>query len=261
MTKYIIAIVFMVGLYQSQASAEVWHSNQEWNNYWENEYQDWVRSNLTTNVFTREEGILGGLATDCADALYAIRIAFSYEHSLPFVINAPEILSPKMKYFGSNTSMFDNIKNEKKRVRAFIEFVLEESGTSSLANDTYPVQIKEIDSGILYLVEWSLFGKPERHSYIIKGFNENGELLYYASDAPIKVRKLQIDTKFPRFSFGEAPFGFRRWKHPEHLKMQEKDIPKEDGYGRDQYELLNRVGKKRILQEIRRILKNSFNKD
>jgi hypothetical protein len=243
-------------MYQKNALAEVWHSNQVWDSNREHEYQEWVSKTLTTNVFTSDEGILGGLATDCADALYAIRIAFAYEKSLPFEVNAPEVLRKKMKYFGSTTSMFDHIKNEKNRVRAFIEFVIQESGTESLINDTYPVQINEIDSGIIYVVEWSLFGKPERHSYILKGFNEYRELLYYASDAPIKVRKLQIDTKYPRFSYSEAPFGFRRWKHPEHLALLESHIPKVDGYGLDQYELLKRVGKKGILKEIHRILKN-----
>jgi hypothetical protein len=200
--------------------------------------------------------LLGELSTDCADALYAIRIQFAYEHGLPFIINAPDILRNKMRLFGSNTSMFDNIKNEKKRVRAFINFVMEESGTNNLFKDSYPVKIKEINSGIIYVVEWSFFGKTNRHSYIIKGFDADNELLYYASDAPRKIRKLQIDTKYPRFSYSSSPFGFRRWKHPEHLLIAEKDIPDSEGYSNEQYVLLNRVGKKQILKEIRTILNN-----
>jgi hypothetical protein len=197
------------------------------------------------------------MSTDCADALYAIRIKFAYENALPFVIIAPDVLSSETKLFGSDTSMFDSIKDEKKRVRAFINFILEESGTSDVFKNTYPIRINEIDSGIVYMVEWSLFGKINRHSYIIKGFDSNNELLYYASDAPRKIRKLQIDTKYPRFSYDSAPFGFRRWRHPEHLLLDEKDIPAEYGYSDEQYVLLERVGKKHILQEIRNILKNS----
>lgn len=240
----------------SLVQASVWDSNQEWNYHWEMEYQSWVSKSLTTDVFTREDGLLGRLSTDCADALYALRIQFAYENSLPFVINAPDVLRNDSKFFGNDSKKFDSIKDEKKRVRAFINFIMEEVGTTDLMKDTFPVQIKQIDSGIVYVVEWSRFRKVNRHSYIIKGFNQDNELLYYASDAPRKIRKLQIDTKYPKFSYDTAPFGFRRWKHPEHLLMNEKDIPAEAGYSNEQYSLLKKVGKKQILKEIREVLQN-----
>ena len=246
--------LLILSMNSSFVRADVWHATNVWSNYWENDYQQWVNEKLKTNVFTRGEGLLSGVSTDCADALYDIRIQYSYEHSLPFVINAPDVLESKMKLFGNNTSMFDFIKDEKTRVRAFINFINDEEGTETIFKDTFPVSVNEINSGIVYIVEWSLFGKINRHSYIIKGFDENHELLYYASDAPRKVRKLQIDTKYPRFSYGEAPFGFRRWKHPEFLLIPEKLIPPEEGYSIEQYKILERVGKKQILQEIRRRL-------
>ncbi|MDD4972760.1 MAG: hypothetical protein PHY93_00335 [Bacteriovorax sp.] len=249
-------VVLFFSMGARDVHAEVWHATETWNSYWENDYQKWVNNNLKTNVFKGGDGLLSGIPTDCADALYDIRIQYAYEHSLPFVINAPEELRSKMKLFGNNTSMFDSITNEKSRVRAFIDYVNDEEGTATIFNDTFPVAIKEINSGIVYIVEWSLLGKQEKHSYMLKGFDADHELLYYASDAPRKVRKLQVDIKYPRFSFGEAPFGFRRWKHPEHLLMQEKDIPAEDGYSREQYDLLAKVGKKQVLKEIRRRLQN-----
>lgn len=256
MNSFLLSLVLFFSIFSARSHAEVWHANQQWNQDWENEYEHWVEKNLRTDVFTRDEGLLGRLSTDCADALYAIRIQFAYEHGLPFIINAPDVLRDRMKLFSSSTSMFDSIKNEKQRVRAFIKYIFEECGTNNLMNDTFPVKIKEINSGIVYVVEWSLFGKMNRHSYIIKGFNGDGELLYYASDAPTDIRKLQIDTKYPRFSYNSAPFGFRRWKHPEHLLLAEKNIPTEAGYSNEQYILLNNVGKKQILKEIRNILKN-----
>lgn len=248
-----VLLVFSIG--GGELHAEVWHSNQKWSTEWEHEYQEWVRDTLRVDKFTRGDGLLGGLANDCADALYAIRIEFAYKNSLPFIVNAPDVLRTSMKYFGSDTSMFDSIKDDRKRVRAFINFIMDELGTNDLFKDTYPVKISQIDSGIVYVVEWSLFGKMNRHSYIIKGFDENNELLYYASDAPRKVRKLQIDTKYPRFSYDSAPFGFRKWKHPEHLSLQEKDIPTTEGYSEEQYVLLKRVGKNKILKEIRDIIR------
>lgn len=249
-----LALFFSMKL--SVAYCEVWRANERWNSAWEEDYQQWVNENLRTNIFKGGDGLLSGIATDCADFLYDIRIQYAYEHSLPFVMNAPDVLKPKMKFFGNDTSMFDSIKDEKLRVRAFINFVNDEAGTSTIFNDTFPVAIKEINSGIVYVVEWSLFGKMQRHSYLIKGFDDEGELLYYASDAPRKIRKLQIDKKYPRFSFDSAPFGYRRWKHPEHLLIPEKLISEEDGYSTEQYKILAQVGKKKVLKEIRKRIQN-----
>lgn len=252
--KFFVLLVFSMLTNFSQA--EVWHATNTWDRHWEKEYESWVARTLTTDMFTRGDGLLAGVSADCADVLYDVRIRFSYEHSLPFIINAPDVLRDKMKTFGSDTTMFDSIKDERQRVRTFINYVNDEVGTENLVRDTYPVAIKEINAGIIYHVVWWLFGKEEHHSYVLKGFSDEHELLYYAGDAPRKVRRLQIDSPFPRFSYASAPYGFRRWKHPEHLAMNEKDIPMEDGYSDEQYRLVERVGKKEILKEIRRQLQN-----
>lgn len=242
----------------SQVNAEVWKSSNDWNSHWENEYQLWINKKVHREIFKTPGQLLYGIRTDCADALYAIRIQFAYENSLPFIINAPDILKPQMKIFGNETNMFDAISDEKNRVRAFINFVSDEAGVDNLLKDTFPVAIKRINAGTLYLVEWQLLGmgKMNKHSYFIKGFNSDRDLIFYYSDAPRKLRTLEENVARPRFSYGYAPYGFRNWKQPQHLLIPEKEIPAVEGYSRDQYELLSKVGKKQILQEISRILKN-----
>lgn len=258
MKERLVFLVLVIFALTTSVKAEVWHANQSWNAYWENEYQKWVNKNLTTSIFKDGKSLLSGIPTDCADALYAIRILFAYENSLPFVINAPDVLRDQMKTFGNDTTMFDKISDEKKRVRAFITYIGDEVGAINLQKDTFPVEIKEINSGILYIVEWQLFGmgKFNQHSYIIKGFDSDRELVYYYSDAPRKIRTLEVNVKYPKFEFAYAPYGYRRWKHPEHLLIPENEIPSDLGYGRQQYELLSRVGKKQILKEIREIIRN-----
>lgn len=248
-----IVVLFSLYLIAATAQAKVWESNQIWSADWELEYQVWVNKSLNTEIFRDGRTLLSGLPTDCADALYAIRALFAYENSLPFVINAPDVLKSQMKTFGSDTSIFDSISDEKKRVRAFINFLGDEVGAINLQKDTFPVAINQINSGILYLVEWKFLGmgKMNQHTYILKGFDSDHELIYYYSDAPRKVRKLDVNVKYPRFSFGYAPYGYRRWKHPEHLLIAEKDIPAQAGYSLEQYELLSKVGKKQILASIR----------
>lgn len=252
-------LLFICTFFFSKADAEVWSASQNWNPYWEKEYQSWVSRTLTTEIFKTPGNLLYGIRTDCADALYAIRIQFAYENALPFMMNAPDVLKNKMKFFGNNTEMFDDIKDEKKRVRAFINYVADEAGVSNLQKDTFPVQIKRINAGTLYLVEWQWLGsigKMNQHSYILKGFNTDKELVYYYSDAPRKLRTMEVNVGYPRFSYGYAPYGYRNWKQPQHLHIKENEIPSADGYSDEQYKLLSRVGKKNILQEIMRILRN-----
>lgn len=254
MHNFRFILVFIFSMIVQVSHAEVWHSLHTWDRQWEKAYEEWIANTLETDVFTREKGLLAGIAADCADVLYDLRIQFAYENALPFVIHAPDVLSSKMKTFGNDTTLFDSITDEKKRVRAFIDFINDEVGTENLPRDTFPVAINEINAGIIYHVVWSLLGKEEHHSYILKGFNDERELVFYAGDAPRKVRRLQIDTPFPRFSFSSAPYGFRRWKHPEHLLINENQIPEAEGYSREQYVLVEKVGKKEILKEIRRRL-------
>lgn len=245
--------------FANNSYAEVWRATHDWNQHWENEYQNWIKKSLTRKIFKTEGDLLYGLSTDCADALYAFRIKFAYENSLPFQMHAPDVLQSKMKFFGNNTNMFDSISDERKRVRAFINYVSDEAGVANLIKDTFPVQIKKIDAGILYLVEWQLLGmgKINHHSYILKGTNSDNELIYYYSDAPRKVRTLEENEGYPRFKFDTPPYGFRRWKQPQHLLISEKEISAEDGYSREQYEVLNRVGKKEVLREIDRIRRSN----
>jgi hypothetical protein len=254
--NFFFYVVFIFSMYEANCYSAVWETKNNWNNEWEKKYESWIKKNLTQDIFTRKSGILHGISTDCADALYAVRISFAYENALPFVINAPDVIKEKMKTFSNETNMFDQIKNERERVRAFINYVSTEVGTENLKDDTFPVAVKNIKAGSLYHVKWSLWGKFYQHSYIIKGFDEQNELLYYASDAPSKVRKLQIDTPYPRFSFDSSPYGFRSWKWPEELLIPTKDIPRSRGYSNEQYELAERFGKKNVLKVIRKIYQN-----
>lgn len=258
MKAVLILFLLMCSINPKTVNAEVWNATQTWDERWEAEYAAWINEKLTTNIFKTSGNLLYGIRTDCADALYAIRIQFAYENSLPFAINAPDVLKDQMKVFGNDTNMFDQITNERERVRAFINFVSDEAGVTNLLRDTFPVQIKKINSGTLYLTEWQFLGmgKMNQHSYIIKGLSADKELVYYYSDAPRKLRTMEVNVGYPRFSYGYAPYGFRKWKQPQHLQMAEKDIAPADGYSDEQYKLLNRVGKKNILHEITRILQN-----
>jgi len=163
MKNFFYYLVFILIMNHPRAHSFVWESKNTWSNEWEKSYESWIKKNLNQDIFTRKSGILHGISTDCADALYAIRISFSYENKLPFVINAPDATKDKMKTLSNETNMFDQIKNESDRVRSFINYVSAEVGTENLERDTFPISIKSIGPGSVYHVIWSLWGKIYHH--------------------------------------------------------------------------------------------------
>lgn len=253
-------LIGLMCLFTLNVRAAVWEANQKWSEYWEVQYAQWVGHDVSKNIFVDGKTLLSGLPTDCADSLYAIRILFAYENNLPFVMSAPDYFKGKIKFFGNDTTMFDHIKDERQRVRAFITFIAQEAGTRNLQKDTFPVGINYINSGTLYLVQWKKIttGEMIQHSYFVKGATRDIDLIYYASDAPVAVRTLNVTVGFPKYTFSGDPYGYRAWKHPEHLTMPENLIPRNLGYSTEQYSIINKYGPKAGVLEINRRIKKRF---
>ena len=93
MKYFILLFATLIGM--SSAQASVWTEYNQWSPEWEQRYAEWVRDNWNINVFASRTLSNGqsnpyyGLHTDCADTVYSMRIIFSYENGLPFVINDP----------------------------------------------------------------------------------------------------------------------------------------------------------------------------
>jgi len=72
------------------AHAAIWEATSEWTEEHERTYAEWVREEFDKDFFHQpEETTIFGLALDCSDAIYAMRIMYAYENSLPFAINDP----------------------------------------------------------------------------------------------------------------------------------------------------------------------------
>lgn len=253
-------VIILITSFSAHCAAAVWQETNQWDENWEREYQHWIQKNLRRDIFTQRGTILYRLPTDCADALYAIRFLFAYQNKLPFVIHDIESKGDGPNLITNQSNQFDHIENEDERARAFLEFILTHKvSTVALVDDTFPVSYELINAGDIYLVEWSFFGfsrHPYRHSYILKGFDANRDIIYYYSDEPKIVRLLDVNVKLPKFDFFGPPFGFRRWRQPKHYGLKESEIPLIDGYSLNQYALLKKVGPRKILKEINRRRKN-----
>ncbi len=210
----------------SVTQAKVWTSEQTWNEDWENKYATWIQNDFNDDVFMK--GAFAGIATDCADAVYAARVIFSAQNKLPFLISGG---------LSNSTSRFDNISDPTKRLRAFIQYVGDETSTQSLPNDTYPVAInsQSLKPGIIWLrssyASENFFvrlfaGKnaPTGHTEVVKNISPAGVIYLMGSTVPAKVRTLLTVTSLA-FLPDNNKLGFRRWIWPQNRNMQYSEMP------------------------------------
>lgn len=215
----IFALLFTFSMQKVHAS--VWETKNQWSPEWEAKYSEWVEKEWDDEVFMREGSILKGLATDCADATYAMRILFSYLSNLPFRSHVKN-QDLGRGYVTNEVSTLDYIKNSQDRFRKFLIMFFEFADTNTLSQDTYPIEInrKSLTPGSIYVA-------PGDHSYQIKKLNENGVPTSYSSTTPADVRYLQILESFPLLSpidFKTFKDGYRKFKQPEQLDVLESSL-------------------------------------
>jgi hypothetical protein len=161
---------------------------------------------------------------DCADAVYAMRLIFSYEHRLPFVMSNP---SKKGKYISNKLTKWDKLP-EHKRVRKFMDYVANVGSTVSLKKDTYPVAMNDIKPGDIYVA-------PGVHSYTIVDITEAGVAEVVYSTTPKAARFLDRIASFPFYvpeDMKNYSDGYRRFVQPQNIK---KSLIKQPGYIIEQF--------------------------
>ncbi|MBX3034449.1 MAG: hypothetical protein KF865_11045 [Bdellovibrionaceae bacterium] len=193
------------------AQAAVWIEKNSWSEAMEVRFGQWI-AEQPVNLFV--SGRWGGIATDCADAAYAMRIIFAYENALPvsFQGHSGQNLS-------NRSSQFDGAGEGVPRVRRFINFVSNSTNTRTLAADTYPIRInrQSVRPGTLFVHAAGGGDVPVTfrpgHVYYLTQVGANGIITYLSSTTPALVRPLAV-----RYGIEFAPFyrnsGYRAWKTP-----------------------------------------------
>lgn len=146
MKALLIALIMSTGL---MAQAAVWSSQNVWSQAQEDRYSLWVVENFKADIFSNPKNPWYGISTDCADAVYAARIIFAYENSLPVAFT--NIENMKRSLTNSMTN-WDRLP-EKDRVRKFIQLVSDLTSTQTLGHDTVPVAIQRefVRPGAIFL--------------------------------------------------------------------------------------------------------------
>jgi hypothetical protein len=215
----------------SVSSAAVWQSTNTWTQDSEKQFADFLQNKVHADIFINPKSPFAGISTDCADAVYALRVIFAYENKLLFAMRDP---TGGGRMITSEMNRWDNLPADK-RLRSFISFIRGVGTTGSLADDTYPIQINKnyVTPGVVYL-NTTLSGIPDMgHAEYVQNIDVTGYLSFLSSTVPSAIRKLNltmVNTVAPQNVDG----GFRRFKQPGDYKKSNKDLP---GFSLEQFHL------------------------
>lgn len=224
-------VLLLAVLFGSTAHAAVWTSKNTWDERWENNYRAWVTRYWNEEFFMDEKKPLYyKFEHDCADAVYAMRIIFAYEHRLPFVINDP---LKKGKFLGNDSTKWDKTP-EHLRIRKFLDYVADVGSTTSLKRDTYPIAMNAIKPGDIYVA-------PGVHSYTIVNITDAGVAEVVYSTTPKAVRFLDRIESFPFYvpeDMKNFSDGYRRFIQPQNIA---KPLTQQPGYSIEQFQIAKSI--------------------
>ena len=222
--------LLILAAFLTPAQASVWNAENEWDSEWETKYREWVNKNWKEDFFMNpEKPLYYKISHDCADAVYLMRLVFSYENSLPFVINNAHgkgDITNKMRTWDGQP--------EHKRMRRFMDYVTDMTSTQTLKNDTYPIALADIRPGDLYV-------SPGVHSYQIVNITETGIAEVMASTTPKAPRYLSRYESFPFYvpeDTTKMTDGYRRFKQPQNIHKRIQDQP---DFSDEQYRVADEV--------------------
>ncbi len=227
MFNRIFSLLLLFFISTSSLHAAVWKATHQWDEAAEKDYQQWVQNNWTEDFFMNEKKPLyNKLEHDCADATYLMRLVYSYEKKLPFVIhNAHKrgrLISNKMRNW-------DRLPQDK-RVRKFMEYVSDATSTKTLRHDTYPIALNDLKPGDVYVA-------PGVHSYQIVNITDTGVAEVMASTTPKAPRFLSRISSFPFYIPEDRKHksdGYRRFIQPQNIRKAKRKQP---GYSDEQYKI------------------------
>ena len=224
------------------ASAAVWEDTNSWSLEYEQKFTEWMGSSaVREGMFNNPGSPYYGVNTDCADTAYAFRAVFAFENKLPFAITNPSGSREPSKTLNNRTNKFDYAGTENKRVVALITEIGDSVGTENLTRyDTFPTAIKTIKGGTLFTYKIKArFGKFIRHTYNIKEVNPVATFdVIYSTQANQAKRGDLLRRRDREFeNLPDDPWGFRKFRWPEHLGKDLSVIPAELGASNEQYVL------------------------
>ncbi|EQC43927.1 hypothetical protein [Bacteriovorax sp. Seq25_V] len=222
---------FLFLCFQLNTLASVWESTRDWELEDLKGYSHWIETELKHDIFSNKDGPYYGIETDCADAVFALMIIYSYENKLSLSIKFSEghILS-------NTTAQFDDL-SELERIKSFIKLISKSGGTYALARyNSAALKLDKLRPGDIYISS----SDKSNHAAIIKSFLGTGHFRLFSSTTPALIRPLAETQGHPGHMTSEAPWGFKR-PMPYNLVKQ---FEKTESFSLEQYPLANKLGDK-----------------
>jgi hypothetical protein len=225
--RLLLIPMLLLSFWSASLQAQVWKAENTWSNAWEVKYQNWVMKKWKPNFFMDPNSQqYYRVPHDCADAIYLMRLVFSYEHKLPFVINnsnkPSQLLTNSMKRWDSLP--------EHQRLRQFMLYINDRVGTRSLFRDTFPIALSQIRAGDLYV-------EPGSHSYEIIAITDTGITVIMSSTTPASPKMMIQLYAYPFFipkDKKNMTDGYRRFKWPGNIR---KPMQQQPGFSDEQYRI------------------------
>lgn len=255
LSSFILSLTFLA----FNAKAAVWEDTQSWSLEYEEKFVQWVQSPaVREKMFTDKNSPYYGINTDCADTSYALRAIFAFEHKLPFAITNPSGSRDASKTLNNRTNKFDSAGPENKRLVALITEIGDSVGTENLTRfDTFPTAIKNITPGSLFTYKMKArFGKFIRHAYNIKGINPVGTFdVIYSTQANKENHGDLLRRRDREFeNLPGDPWGFRKFRWPEHIGKDLSAIPLELGPSTEQFTLASQMDTRTFFKYVAKTL-------
>lgn len=239
------------------ASAAVWIDTEKWSVDYEEKYSEWMSSShVRESMFTDKNSPYYGINPDCADAAYALRAVFAFEHRLPFAITSPS--GDRLgKTLNNRMNVWDSAGDtSEKRLVAMVKEIGDSVGSEGLAYlDTFPTAINTIRNGTLFMFKIKArFRKYIRHTMSIKNINPVGTFdVIYSTQANQRQHGQLIRKKQKEFEqLPHSPWGFKKFRWPEHLGRDLSVIPKELGPSMEQFVLADQLGQKEFFKYVKK---------
>lgn len=250
-----IIFVFLI-LFTTLSQAKVWEVTPglHWDAYWDQKFQSWIKEDVDGEYFKKLGNGFEMLPLDCADALYALRIMFAYNHKLPWNSGVVRWFKDKNSFpkgVSNDMTNWDHLPSEKDRIIGLISFLIDRVGTESLANlDTYSVSVHDVKPGDLFMYKFGSDGSYTRHTYIVKEVNSDGtfDVLY---GTQLRAKKLwplgRIGYEYLQHKPDLTNWGFKRMKSDlDTFTVQDEII----GANTEQYEIAKRTTEKEFFDYV-----------
>lgn len=259
MKSTITLFILAISLSSYNAQAAVWEDTQSWSLEYEQKYSQWMQSPaVKEGMFTNKNSPYYGVNTDCADTAYALRAVFAFENKLPFAITNPSGSRVPSQTLNNRSNRFDKAGPENKRVVALITEIGSSVGTENLTRfDTFPPAIASVKPGTLFTYKMQAkFGKFIRHTYNIKDINPVGSFdVIYSTQANQEKHGDLLRRRDREFeNLPNNPWGFRKFRWPEHIGKDLSAIPAELGPSEEQFALATTLGTRAFFKHVAKVL-------